>query len=281
MKRLVATILLLWGVACNRAPDQPMPETSSMPPAAGADMGVGWVACGAVVDVPHGNAELILFNNLALFKPQKNPSLYYPQISIWEPQKWKAGTKLRVRFLDGDTTTRAFVMDVATEWTEGLTLGLSESSAAESELRVTFAGTGVWSKVGKQANIEPLDKPTMGLAALLQSSDPAVRRAYVLHEFGHALGALHEHQRPDAPLTWVRPAVYAYYLNMYRWSESQVDQQVILPFQYGSVVSSSEFDRASVMMYPIHKEFTKERFVQPWNSELTKWDRQIMASMYK
>ncbi len=34
----------------------------------------------------------------------------------------------------------------------------------------------------------------------------------VIHEFGHALGCVHEHSSPAATIPWNRDAVYAYYL---------------------------------------------------------------------
>jgi len=239
------------------------------------------LSCGAIVDVAHGNAELLLFNDLARFKKQNRESPFQPQISVWEPSIWTPGMTVRVRFIDGNAASRTFVMEVAQEWIDGLKLGLATSSDTDAEVRVTFSGHGVWSKVGKSAQSVPYAEPTMGLAGLLQTNEVGLRRAYVLHEFGHALGALHEHQRPDAPLTWKRDVVYAHYLQSYGWSHTQVDEQVILPFQHQSVASSPQFDRMSVMMYPVQKDFTNEQFVQPWNSQLTSWDRSVMASLYK
>jgi hypothetical protein len=219
--------------------------------------------------------------DLARLKSQQKELPFQPQISVWKPATWSPGTKLRVAFLDGDATTRAFVLEVAKEWLVDLNLSLVESSQPDAEVRVTFTGKGVWSKVGRTAQSVPSGQPTMGLGGLLTEGDLTARRAYVLHEFGHALGALHEHQRPDAPLTWRREVVYAHYLRLYRWSRAQVDEQVILPFQYQSVASSTQFDRMSVMMYPIDKDFTEEQFVQSWNSQLTAWDRAVMAGLYK
>jgi len=256
----------------------------SQPPASMKDAPVPAVAdisCGAVVDVAHGNAELLLFDDLARLKKQQKKPVFQPQISVWEPAVWKPGTRLRVTFLDGDVVTRDFVMNVAKEWLVGLNLSMTASSDATAEVRVTFAGNGVWSKIGRTAQSVAVGQPTMGLAGLLTTSDASLRRAYVLHEFGHALGALHEHQRRDAPLTWKRDVVHAYYLNLYGWSGAQVDAQVILPFQHQDVASSPKFDRMSVMMYPVHKEFTEEGFVQSWNSQLTTWDRTIVASLYR
>ena len=49
-------------------------------------------------------------------------------------------------------------------------------------------------------------------------SESEVRRL-VCHEFGHALGLLHEHQHPQASqVTWNRQAI----MNAYNWSAQQV-----------------------------------------------------------
>ena len=233
--------------------------------------------CGTIVGEPRGHDRLL--RELERARKQAEQYPVRAQAAVWAPAAWTAGTALRVHFLDGDVATRAFVMNVAKEWLDGLNLGFVESPGPTAEIRVTFMGKGLWSKLGRTAQFVPEGQPTMGLAGLLLASDADVRRAYVLHEFGHALGALHEHQRPGSPLRW-KPAVYTYYLNTYGWSAAQVDAEVILPFTDRWVVVSPEFDRLSVMMYPLRKEFTEEQFVQPWNSRLTTWDRRIMAVLY-
>lgn len=245
------------------------------------DAGSAGTVCGAVVDTVEGNATFLLFNDVQISAKKSRAEALGPQISIWKPVTWQPGAKLRVAFLDGDAAVKDEVLSVAREWTHGLTLEFVESHDPAAELRVTFRGRGVWSKVGKQAASVKVGEPTMGLGALPQETNPSIRRAYILHEFGHALGALHEHRRPDAPLTWKKKIVYAHYLKEYAWSEEQVDAQVIMPFTYHSVVSSPQFDRASVMMYPVLKDFTEEGFTQPWNSTLTEWDRSVVAALYK
>ncbi len=59
-------------------------------------------------------------------------------------------------------------------------------------------GTGgtCWSMVGSQAmTVQDVSKPTMTLS--LKGLDPNMQKFLVMHEFGHALGLIHEHQRSD------------------------------------------------------------------------------------
>lgn len=261
----LSTLTLLW---CREQPPTQTVTTNQL-------------SCGAVATRPgDAVAKPPRAGILGMLKKVTEWMQARPQIVVWESATWKLPT-LRVAFLDGDTATRSFVMGVAKEWEQGLKLTFSESTDPHAELRVTFNGKGVWSKVGLRARSVANGQPTMGLNGLTQTTDAHLRRAYVLHEFGHALGGMHEHQRPDAPLTWNHPIVYKHYLETYGWPREQVDKEVIQPLQYQKLVMSPEFDRLSVMMYPVLKEFTKEGFVQPWNSQISTTDRSVMAGIYK
>ena len=54
-----------------------------------------------------------------------------------------------------------------------------------------------WSKVGADAARVPKGKHTMALNLKVNGMKDEEKRSMVLHEFGHALGLDHEHQRSD------------------------------------------------------------------------------------
>ena len=57
-------------------------------------------------------------------------------------------------------------------------------------------GEGCWSEVGTDAQTKrKKDEATMQLNLRLQQS--SLQKSLVIHEFGHALGLEHEHQRSD------------------------------------------------------------------------------------
>jgi hypothetical protein len=55
---------------------------------------------------------------------------------------------------------------------------------------------------------------------------------------------------------------------------------VLRPFDESGQAAYTPFERQSVMMYPILKEFTAEGFVQPWNSALSAYDKQLARELY-
>jgi serralysin len=50
----------------------------------------------------------------------------------------------------------------------------------------------------------------------------------VVHEFGHALGCIHEHQSPTEHLHWDKQAVYDEFTGPpNNWSEADIDSNIL------------------------------------------------------
>jgi hypothetical protein len=101
----------------------------------------------------------------------------------------------------------------------------------------------------------------------------------VLHEFGHAIGCIHEHQTPIAGIPWNKDAVYDYYINKLNWTKRDVDVNFFLIFDSDST-NFSAFDPRSIMIYPIPKEFTVGGFEVPWTNYLSEQDKDFIATIY-
>ena len=77
-----------------------------------------------------------------------------------------------------------------------------------------------------------------------------VDKSTVLHEFGHVLGLLHEHQSPIKGIVqWDVPKV----LEKFRgppnfWSDEDIRSQILDRYETDSV-TGSEYDRWSIMHY--------------------------------
>ncbi len=116
---------------------------------------------------------------------------------------WPNGTEFHIRFIGGTAQQRNVVTQFAPHWTQHANLKFIFDDAPNAQIRIAFNGNdGAWSYIGKDALNIPLDQPTMNLGW----QDEGV----VLHEFGHAIGMIHEHQNPIAnPIQWNKPNVIA------------------------------------------------------------------------
>lgn len=102
----------------------------------------------------------------------------------------------------------------------------------------------------------------------------------ILHEFGHALGAIHEHQHPVAGIPWNRPVVYEYYKRTQGWSKADVDSQLFAKYNRTSL-NMSAYDRKSIMHYPIDPALLLDaKAAVGWNLALSADDKAFMKKMY-
>jgi len=69
----------------------------------------------------------------------------------------------------------------------------------------------------------------------------------ILHEFGHSLGMIHEHQRPDRPIVWVQN-LFTHAQTAWGWDENMVRQQIVKVENLGHLAGTA-FDKSSIMMY--------------------------------
>jgi hypothetical protein len=159
------------------------------------------------------------------------------------------------------------------------------------DIKVTFEDNkGWWSVPG---TVSRGQDPSMNLqffgvdTPMLKNGQPAPEapiRSTILHEFGHALGLLHEHQSPnancDAEIDW--DAAYKIGAGI-GWDKGLVDRNFR---QLASTTSlnATEVDRKSIMHYSLPVWIFKARekspcFVQP-NYEISEGDRAFLSRVY-
>jgi hypothetical protein len=197
--------------------------------------------------------------------------------------RWDVGAEVRVTFLQGDPALRKRVRDVAEEWTgeKMAHLSLNFVDHGPADVRIAFVqGNGSWSYLGTVCQQIPAGKPTMNYGWLTPgSADTEVRRV-VLHEFGHALGLIHEHQNPNRAIDWNRAAVIADLSGPpNNWTPDQIENNMFK--HYGlDQLTTTPTDSTSIMMYPIPRSWTNDGFSAGLNTELSDTDKQFIREAY-
>jgi hypothetical protein len=196
---------------------------------------------------------------------------------LWSPSR----RTLRVKFLGGTPAVQEKVKQYANKWSEHIGIKFDFGDHAESEIRVAFVKGGSRSFVGTDALSIPQDTPTMnfGWFDKPQSEDEYSR--VIIHEFGHALGMPHEHNNPAQNIPWNKEVVYRYYEGPpNNWSREKVDTNLFSRYEK-TLTQFTEFDKQSIMLYPIPKEFvTDPSYVVGMNTKLSETDKQFMSKIY-
>jgi hypothetical protein len=194
---------------------------------------------------------------------------------------WENGRKLRCRFLDGLPDVQAKVEAIAKEWEAHANLTLEFVTSGTAQIRISFADKGFsWSTVGTDALTVPAAEATMNYGWLEPNTSLREYQRVVRHEFGHALGMIHEHQNPAAQgqIPWDKPKVYAYYAQQ-GWSQADVDSNIFAVYAEDST-NHSAFDPTSIMEYAIPDSLTIGTFSIGWNTEFAPLDIEYMRRQY-
>ena len=194
---------------------------------------------------------------------------------------WQNGRTLRVKFLDGNPAVQAKVSAIAAEWQQLANLKLNFITSGAAEIRISFAEEGFsWSTVGTDALTVPASEPTMNYGWLEPDTELREYQRVVRHEFGHALGMIHEHQNPAAQgqIPWDKPKVYAYYAQQ-GWSKDDVDFNIFDVYSEDST-NHSAYDKTSIMQYAVPDALTIGSFAIGWNTEFSLIDREFMRRQY-
>lgn len=199
--------------------------------------------------------------------------------------RWNRGDVISISFLDGDPALQERVKQAALIWTGPKLARLTfdfHKNTNDTMIRISFSYPGSWSVIGTTCRqITDKTKPTMNFGWLtLQSTDDEVR-GVVLHEFGHALGLIHEHESPSAKeIKWNRDAIIRDLSGPpNNWTTDVIEHNMFEAFA-ASETNFSRLDPNSIMMYPIPKEWTLDGFSVGLNESLSPVDQEFIRSQY-
>ncbi len=195
--------------------------------------------------------------------------------------EWKNGRVITVSFMGGNKTVKERITRHAKRWMEFANIGLEFlTGSKKGDVRIAFnTKDGSWSYIGTDILSYPVNEPTMNFGWLKPNTDDEEYSRVVLHEFGHSLGCIHEHERPDNGIPWDKPKVYAYYKETDGWSKKEVDNQVFDKYDK-DMIRASKLDKTSIMMYPVPNELSIGNYEIGWNNDLSKADKKFIGSLY-
>jgi hypothetical protein len=205
------------------------------------------------------------------------------ELALVSQKMWKPGRTLRIRFLDGEPAVHARIEEHAREWLDHANLEFEFGDDPDAEIRISFTRRGYWSALGTDALVEqyfPRTEPTMNFGGFSMSTPDEEYARVVLHEFGHALGCIHEHSSPAGGIKWNRDVVYRDLGGPpNNWDRATVDRNVFAVYDK-TITQFTAFDPESIMLYSFPREWTLDGMTFSTNRELSETDKQFIASRY-
>lgn len=196
---------------------------------------------------------------------------------------WDRGTTLNVAFLDGEVALHQRVLLAASHWiVPGVKLKFEAASRrGAADIRIAFnKNSGSWSNIGTDARSIHPSQPTMNLGWATLEAPDARFLGTVIHEFGHALGLLHEHNHPGARIRWNEDEVYRDLEGPPNsWSREKIDRNVFASYSASEVITTN-FDNISVMIYTIPSHWTKDGKSFMPSSKLSDGDVATIVKLY-
>jgi hypothetical protein len=214
----------------------------------------------------------------------ENPANLSPfEAASVQSKLWQPGRTLRVTFLDGVSEVQEKVAHYANQWSKYANITFAFDNDPDAEIRISFQESGSWSALGTDALVEeffPGDDPTMNYGWLTPDSTDEEYARVVLHEFGHALSLIHEHQTPAGGIRWNRPAVIRDLSGPPNfWDEERIEFNVFKRYEAGQT-QFTEFDPQSIMLYSFPSHWTLDQQEFPENSALSESDKAFVADRY-
>ena len=221
--------------------------------------------------------DLLLNESTAIGRTQTKHIL--TELVALHTRLWKKKKVLRVKFMGGDEAARKVIISAAREWERHANIKFAFVEDGETEIRIDFKRKGSQSAVGTDALTFKQDEATMNFDLFDETTNPNNFYATALHEFGHCLGCIHEHQSPAAGIRWNKDVVYSRMFQAYGWLPEKVNHNFFLQADQAEV-SNSTYDRQSIMHYSFPPEFTVDFLQLPHNTSLSEQDIQFIGQCY-
>ena len=202
------------------------------------------------------------------------------RLAIINSKFWDHEKIITVSFIGGTDFVKGKVIQYAKEWEIYANIKFDFITSGTGDIRISFdESSGSWSYIGTDALSISSSKATMNFGWFDDFTSDTEFSRTTIHEFGHALGAIHEHQSPDASIPWDTDAVYEHYLLTQGWNQNQVDTNIFDRYD-DSETSNTDYDSASIMHYSIPNSLTIGDYSVGWNTVLSNNDKEFIGVIY-
>ena len=101
----------------------------------------------------------------------------------------------------------------------------------------------------------------------------------VIHEWGHVLGMIHEHQNPKGGIKWNVPKVLEWAKKTQGWDRDLTERNILQHYDKNHI-NGSEFDPKSIMLYFFPADLTLDKKGTNPNLKLSKEDIEWITKIY-
>jgi hypothetical protein len=230
---------------------------------------------------------------------------------------WDNGSTILVKFMPGGSkTVREKVMLSAKQWETYANITFKfvpDTTSGKTDLRIKlWKGAGHNSAVGTEAYFRPQNEQTINFDTIFFADadyyiaklkkkginsnytwkqiedeiktdpnhwDNIELTRVVTHEFGHALGLLHEQSFPGA-IKWNKSdSIYQYYKESQGWDKDKVDFNVFeVSEQF--YTNGTTYDPKSIMHYSVDASETMDGYSVKTNYIMSSGDKTLIAALY-
>lgn len=220
---------------------------------------------------------------------------------------WKQGQTITISFIDAyaDPWKKAWVEKVVAEMVQpyvNLELKFGDYGS-DGDIRITFAyENSAYSRLGTQStwykgsreqpesmNLGWLDEPRSGTFEWKGQTytfpgctwcSSNTNGSVIIHEFGHALGMVHEHQNPQGGIQWNEPAVLSYFSGAPNYWDEEAIRFNVLDKYNANLLNASEYDPKSIMLYAFPASLTLNGVGTEANAVMSPTDIEWMGKVY-
>jgi len=207
--------------------------------------------------------------------------------ALLKAKHWGPHRRLAVGFIGGSDIVRKRVADIAGMWSAAIDGGVTfdfwidqDVEPWGADIRVSFVlDNRSWSYLGTDARQFP-NQASMNLGWMTEDLSEDRARSVVLHEFGHALGLIHEHQNPHKAIDWNIANVVADLSGPpNNWNSSIIQGNMFKRYAPDDLFAT-DVDPDSIMMYPIKPSWTNDGFSVGFNTDISPFDIALVKAAY-